>query len=333
MLPFGTHFGHSPDALLMLFMALALDAVFGEMGPLFRLAPHPVVLVGRLIGRLDKRLNKPSLPEADRKARGVVLVALMAALAVGVSLAIAFVARAVPHLWLIEVFAAATLIAQRSLFNHVDDVARALEHNGLEAGRYAVSRIVGRDPQSLDEHGVARAAIESLAENFADAVVAPAFWYVLLGLPGLVLYKTVNTLDSMVGYRNDKYRAFGWASARLDDAMNLVPARLAGLIVTLAALFAAKGRPWRALKTMITDARHHKSPNSGWPEAAMAGALDLALGGPRKYPGLVVDEKWIGRGRARATVADMDRALHLFSAACLIHAGLVILLLWVQAAL
>lgn len=331
MLPFGTHFGTAPDALLLLFMALAVDAVFGEMGPLFRLLPHPVVLLGRMIAALDKRLNKPSLPESDRRLRGVVLVVLVAAVALGIGGAIAFVARAVPHLWLIEVFAAAVLIAQRALFEHVDDVARALQHNGLEAGRYAVSRIVGRDPQSLDAHGVCRAAIESLAENFSDAVVAPAFWYAIGGLPGLLLYKTVNTLDSMVGYRNDKYRAFGWASARLDDVLNLIPARLAGLIIALAALFAARGNPIRALVTMVRDARNHKSPNSGWPEAAMAGALGLALGGPRKYPGLVVDEKWIGAGRARAEFTDIDRALHLFSAACLVNAGLVILVLWAQA--
>ncbi|MBC7906576.1 MAG: cobalamin biosynthesis protein [Rhodospirillaceae bacterium] len=333
MLPFGTHFGHAPDALFMLFMAIAVDAVLGDMPWLFRWLPHPVVVIGRMIGRLDRRLNKPTLPDADRKLRGVVLVALMVTGALAVGGAIAFVARAVPHVWLLEVLVAAILIAQRGLFEHVDDVARALQHNGLEAGRYAVSRIVGRDPQSLDQHGVARAAIESLAENFADAVVAPVFWYVLFGLPGLLLYKTVNTLDSMVGYRNDKYRAFGWASARLDDWLNLVPARLSGLILSLAALFATKGRPWRALRTMVTDSRHHKSPNSGWPEAAMAGALDLALGGPRKYPGLVVDEKWIGAGRARAEVADIDRALHLFSAACLIDAGLVILLMWAQVAI
>lgn len=331
MLPFGTHFGTAPDALFLLFMALAVDAVFGEMGPLFRLLPHPVVLLGRMIAALDKRLNKPSLPDSDRRLRGVVLVVLMAVLALGIGGAIAFIARAMPHLWLIEVFAAAVLIAQRALFDHVDDVARALQHNGLEAGRYAVSRIVGRDPQSLDAHGVCRAAIESLAENFSDAVVAPAFWYVIGGLPGLLLYKTVNTLDSMVGYRNDKYRAFGWASARLDDVLNLIPARLAGLIIALAALFAARGNPIRAIGTMVRDARNHKSPNSGWPEAAMAGALGLALGGPRKYPGLVVDEKWIGSGRARAEFTDIDRALHLFSAACLVNAGLVILVLWVQA--
>lgn len=331
MLPLGTHFGHAPDALLMLFMALAVDAVLGDMPWLFRRLRHPVVVIGQAIAKLDRRLNKPERSEADRKARGIVLVVLVGGGAVLVGTALAFVARAVPHFWLIEVFAAATLIAQRGLFEHVHDVARALEDNGLEAGRFAVSRIVGRDPQSLDEHGIARAAIESLAENFSDAVVAPAFWYLLLGLPGLMLYKAVNTLDSMVGYRNDKYRAFGWASARLDDVLNLVPARLAGAIVALAALFAAKGKPLAAFWTMLTDARNHKSPNSGWPEAAMAGALDLALGGPRKYPGLVVDEKWIGRGRARAGVADIDRALHLFTAACLIHAGLVVAVLWVQA--
>ena len=333
MLPFGTHFGSAPDALFILFMALAVDAVLGEMPWLFRWLPHPVVVMGRAIGRLDKRLNKPALPESDRKMRGVVLVALMALGALLAGGGVAFVARTVPHFWLIEVFVAAMLIAQRGLFEHVDDVARALEHKGLEAGRYAVSRIVGRDPQSLDEYGVARAAIESLAENFSDAVVAPVFWYLLLGLPGLVLYKAVNTLDSMVGYRNDKYRAFGWASARLDDVMNIVPARLAGFVLAFAALFAARGKPLRAIRTMFADARHHKSPNSGWPEAAMAGALDLALGGPRRYPGLVVDEKWIGQGRARAGVADIDRALHLFSAACLINAGLVILILWAQVAL
>lgn len=331
MLPLFTQFGHAPDALLLLVMALALDAAFGEMGPLFRLVPHPVVVIGRAIAQLDRRLNKPERSASDRKLRGIVTVVVMVGAALLAGAAIAFVARTIPHFWLVEVFAAATLVAQRGLFQHVRDVARALDDQGLEAGRHAVARIVGRDPQSLDEHGVARAAIESLAENFSDAVVAPVFWYVLAGLPGLLIYKTVNTLDSMVGYRNDKYRSFGWASARLDDMLNWLPARLAGLIIALAALVAARGRPVASLRTMLADAGHHRSPNSGWPEAAMAGALDLALGGPRKYPGLVVDEKWIGQGRARAGVADIDRALHLFVAACLVDAGLVVLVLWVQA--
>ncbi|MGE4280302.1 MAG: adenosylcobinamide-phosphate synthase CbiB [Magnetospirillum sp.] len=331
MLPFFTQFGHAPDGLFLLFLALALDAVMGDMKWLFRLIPHPVVVIGRLIAKLDRKLNRPERGDKARKQRGIVLVVIMVSGAALIGAVISFVARVLPHAWLFEVFFAATLLAQRGLFEHVDDVARALQHKGLEAGRYAVSRIVGRDPASLDEHGVSRAAIESLAENFSDAVVAPTFWYALFGLPGILVYKTVNTLDSMVGYRNDKYRAFGWASARLDDVLNYIPARLAGLIVTLAALVAARGNPIRALTTMFRDARHHPSPNSGWPEAAMAGALGLALGGPRKYPGLVVDQKWIGQGRARTTFADIDRALHLFSAACLMNAGLVTLVWWAQA--
>ncbi len=331
MLPFGTQFGHAPDALFLLFMALAVDALLGEMRWLFRFLPHPVVMIGTMISGLEKRLNRPSLADGERRWRGVVLVVLVVGSAALIGGIISFLARAIPHFWLVEVFAAAILLAQRGLFEHVDDVARALQHGGLEAGRYAVSRIVGRDPNSLDQHGVARAAIESLAENFSDAVVAPTIWYILLGLPGLAMYKAINTLDSMVGYRNERYRSFGWASARLDDVANLIPARLSGVILCLAALFAAKGNPFRAFATMITDARHHRSPNSGWPEAAMAGALGLALGGPRKYPGLVVDEKWIGKGRAKAEVKDMDRALHLFSAACALNAGMVVGLLWLQA--
>ncbi|RAU23141.1 cobalamin biosynthesis protein CobD [Paramagnetospirillum kuznetsovii] len=331
MFPLFTHFGHAPDALLLLVMAIGLDAALGEMGPLFRLIPHPVVMIGRTIGALDKRLNKPDRSETDRRFRGFLLALGMAVLALAVGGVISFLARVLPHFWLAEVFVAATLLAQRSLFQHVRDVAKALGDNGLEAGRYAVSRIVGRDPQSLDEYGVARAAIESLAENFADGVVAPVFWYVLLGLPGLLLYKTVNTLDSMVGYRNDKYRAFGMASARLDDVLNLIPARIAALLLALAAPFVTKGKPVAALITMVRDSRHHRSPNSGWPEAAAAGALGLALGGPRKYPGLTVDENWIGAGRARATVADITRALHLFAVACVMDAGLVVLVLWLQA--
>ncbi|MDO8607784.1 MAG: adenosylcobinamide-phosphate synthase CbiB [Phaeospirillum sp.] len=330
MFPLFMHFGHAPDPLLLLFMAIALDAALGEMGWLFHLIPHPVVMIGRTIALLDKRLNKPERSDRDRRWRGIMLALGMSALAVAIGGAIAFLARALPHFWLVEVFIAATLLAQRSLFEHVHDVAVALAANGIEAGRYAVSRIVGRDPQSLDEYGVARAAIESLAENFADGVVAPVFWYAVAGLPGLMLYKTTNTLDSMVGYRNDRYRAFGMASARLDDLLNLVPARLAGLMLALAAPFVPKGKPVAALTTMIADARHHRSPNSGWPEAAAAGALGLALGGPRKYPGLVVDEKWIGSGRARAGITDIHRALHLFTVACVLNTGAVILVLWLQ---
>jgi adenosylcobinamide-phosphate synthase len=320
-----------PFGLIVLFAALALDALAGEMGWLFRVLPHPVVIIGNAVANLERRLNRAELPEGDRRMRGVVTAALVVGGAALAGAGIAFVARAIPHGWLLEVFVAATLLAQRSLFDHVAAVAVALDAEGLAGGRQAVARIVGRDPDSLDEHGVARAGIESLAENFSDAVVAPVFWYALLGLPGMLAYKAANTLDSMVGYRNDRYLAFGWASARLDDVMNLVPARLSGVLIAAAALFAPRGRPLVALTTMVRDSGHHRSPNSGWPEAAMAGALGLALGGPRRYPGVVVDEPWMGRGNPKAGIADIRRALVVFAAACALDAGLVALALWLSA--
>jgi len=320
-------FGHVPDPLVLLFMAIAVDAALGDMPWLFRLIPHPVVVIGTAIGRLEQRLNRPDRSERARLWRGAVVTVALVLAALAVGTLVSFLARAIPHGWLAEVFFAGVLLAQRSLFEHVHDVAVALRDTGLEAGRYAVSRLVGRDPSTLDAHGVIRAAIESLAENFSDGVVAPVFWYALLGLPGLLAYKTVNTLDSMIGYRSDRYRAFGKVAARLDDAMNLIPARLAGLLLVLATPFVPKGRPLGALVTMLRDARKHRSPNSGWPEAACAGALDLALGGPRRYPGNVTVDVWIGRGRARADLADLHRALHLFTVGCVLDAGLVVLIL------
>ena len=190
----------------------------------------------------------------------------------------------------------------------------ALAQGGVPAGREAVRHIVGRDPASLDRHGVARAAIESLAENFGDGVVAPVFWYLVLGLPGLFAYKAANTLDSMIGHRTPHYRAFGWAAARFDDLLNLAPARLGGLLLAAAALFARDARPDRALWVMLRDARKHRSPNAGWPEGAMAGALGLALAGPRRYAEGMVSDPWVGDGTARAGVGDIARALRLFHA-------------------
>jgi adenosylcobinamide-phosphate synthase len=218
------------------------------------------------------------------------------------------------------------LVAQRSLYDHVFAVCRALESGGVAAGRAAVSRIVGRDPNSLDEYAVARAGIESLFENFSDGVVAPAFWYLLLGLPGLFAYKAVNTLDSMIGHRSPRYLDFGAFAARLDTAANYLPARLSGLIVVAAALVVPQGSPRAALKITLRDARKHRSVNAGWPEGAAAGALGLALAGPRRYGADLVNDPWIGDGRARATPSDMRRALYLFVAACLLQAGLIAVL-------
>jgi adenosylcobinamide-phosphate synthase len=203
-------------------------------------------------------------------------------------------------------------------------VAQALDAGGLFAGRAAVSRIVGRDPESLDEHGVARAAIESLAENFSDGVVAPALYYALFGLPGIFVYKTANTLDSMIGHKTPRHLHFGWAAARLDDLLNLVPARLSGLFLAAAALVTREAQALPALRTMLRDAKKHRSPNAGWPEAAAAGALGLALAGPRRYHGYVVDDPWLGDGHARATSLDIVRALRLYLAACVLQATLIL---------
>ncbi len=223
---------------------------------------------------------------------------------------------------------ASTLPAQRSLHDHVAAVAGALRA-GLPEGRLAVAQIVGRDPDQLDEAGVARAAIESLAENFSDGIVAPAFWGALFGLPGMAAYKAVNTLDSMIGHRTPRHERFGWASARLDDWLNLVPSRLSALWLLLAALLlpgAAAGPAWRAV---WRDARHHRSPSAGWPEAAMAGALGLRIAGPRAYHGVLSTDGWMGNGRAGATAADIGRALRLYRVACVIQwvviAGLAVI--------
>ncbi len=309
--------------LVHLFLALLLDAAVGDPPLLWRIVPHPVALVGRLIAFFDRRLNRADRGDGARRLRGIFTVLAVAAVAAAAGLVLGWIAAHLRAGAAIEIIAMAILIAQRSLYDHVAQVARALEEGGVEAGRTAVARIVGRSPESLDEHGVARGAIESLAENFSDGVVAPAFWTILFGLPGLFVYKAVNTMDSMIGHRTPQYRAFGWAAARLDDVLNLVPARLAGLLIALAAPLTPTARARPALVTMLRDAARHRSPNAGWPEAAMAGALRLALAGPRRYPGLVVDAPWIGDGRARATAADIYRALALYVRAGMLHGGLV----------
>ncbi len=320
MLLFGSA---APDPLLLLFCALALDALLGDMPAALARVAHPVVLIGRCVQWFDKRLNRERRGEKVRLVRGVLTVAMLVAGAAASGLALAVVLRSVRFGWAVEILLVAVLLAQRSLFDHVAAVRDALERRGLAGGREAVSHIVGRDPQSLDEHGVARAAIESLAENFSDGVVAPALSYALFGLPGILVYKTANTLDSMIGHRTPRYLHFGRAAARLDDLLNLVPARLSGMLLAAAALAtpAAHGPP--AFRIMLRDARKHRSPNAGWPEAATAGALDLALAGPRRYHGQVVNDPWLGDGRARATAADINRALRLYATACLIQAGLV----------
>jgi adenosylcobinamide-phosphate synthase len=311
------------NPLLLLAAGLAVDAWFGDMPAIFAWIPHPIALAGRAAAYLDRKLNRAIRSDASRRVRGVIAVVLLVGGAAALGFAIAQMCRGSLAGAAVEILLIALLVAQRSLFEHVADVARALADGGLAAGRDAVRHIVGRDATSLDMHGVARAAIESLAENFSDGVVAPVFWYLVLGLPGLFAYKMANTLDSMVGHRTPHYRAFGWAAARFDDLANLVPARISGLLIAAAALFARGGRPARALAIMLRDGSRHRSPNAGWPEGAMAGALGLALAGPRRYADGVVADPWVGEGTARAAPADIARALVLYKHACLVEWGLV----------
>ena len=318
-----TYAGHGAETIGLLLLALLLDAVFGELPWLFRFLPHPVVLIGRTIGFIDRQLNRIERSNRSRLIRGGLVVVLLVTLAAAIGTAIHWVAVTIPFGWFFELLVMTTLVAQRSLYDHVAAVRSALDTSGLAGGRQAVAHIVGRDPNALDEHGVCRAAIESLAENFSDGVVAPVLWTLAFGLPGLLAYKTINTLDSMIGHKTPRYLYFGRVAARLDDAANWIPARISGLILVLAAAIAPGARPLAALRTMWSDAGKHKSPNAGWPEAAVAGALDLALAGPRRYPEMVVNDPWIGSGRARATTADIGAALRLYVIACIIDAALV----------
>lgn len=312
------------DPAFVLLIALGLDVVLGDFNRLLFIIPHPVVLIGRTIGWAEIRLNRAYRSEQDRLVRGAFLTLGLIVVTATLGLVIHVLAQANLVFLCLEILLIYTLIAQRSLFDHVKAVADALEHGGLAAGREMVARIVGRDVQQLDESGVARAAIESCAENFSDGVVAPLFWTVLFGLPGLMVYKTVNTLDSMIGYRSPRYLYFGRFAARLDDVLNWIPARLSGLTLVLASRLTAKGNARQALITIKNDARRHPSPNSGWPEAAMAGALGLALGGPRSYGSAPAEGQWIGKGRTVAVTADVRHALSLYIIACLINAALAV---------
>jgi adenosylcobinamide-phosphate synthase len=313
------------------FLALMIEAVVGYPDRLVHAIGHPVIWIGRLIGALDRALNREGMSDARRHAAGVAALVII----VGVSAAIALaLERGLVHLPFGLLWAgilASTLIAQRSLYDHVWRVAEALETKSLAAAREAVAQIVGRDPDALDEAGIARAAIESLAENFSDGVVAPAFWLAAAGLAGGAVYKAINTADSMIGHRTPRYRAFGLAAARLDDLVNLPASRLAALLIVAAAAIGGKGTA-EASRAVLRDARRHRSPNAGYPEAAMAGALGLALAGPRVYGGVKVEDALMGRGRRDTTAADIGAALALYrrADALLIGlAGLLALLAWI----
>ena len=299
----------------MALAALLAEAAIGYPAFVYRAIGHPVTWMGALLSALESRFNRTNLPAGWRRLLGFLTLASLLGVTGSAAIALdrAFTFGLIGTGLL--VLGAGSLLAQRSLHDHVRAVADALDRDGLAAGRGAVSMIVGRNPNRLDEAGVARAAIESLAENFSDGIVAPAFWLAVAGLPGAAIYKAANTADSMIGHRTPRYAAFGWAAARFDDAINLPASRLAAcfLVVGAAAIGASPGG---ALRAVWRDASRHRSPNAGWPEAAMAGALGLKLAGPRVYGEETVDDAFMGDGRRDANAADIRRALRLFRAAC-----------------
>lgn len=303
---------------IVLAAALAVEAAAGYPDQLYARVRHPVVWIGALIDRLDGMLNHDDAPEWRRRMAGVLALGVLLAVVGTAASVVAGICRWLPLGGLWEAVLASSLLAQRSLYDHVSAVAAGLRTGGLAGGRAAVGRIVGRDPATLDEPAVARAAIESLAENFSDGVVAPAFWLLVGGLPGIAMYKAINTADSMIGHRTRRHEAFGWASARLDDLVNLPGSRLAAVLLTAAAAFTDGASPQRAWNSVRKDAARHRSPNAGWPEAAMAGALDLRLGGPRTYGGTRVMDAWLGPGRTAATPGDIASALALYRGACIV---------------
>ena len=302
-------------SVALAFLAMLIELCIGYPQPLTRTIGHPVSWIGGLIGELDRVLNRAAADPTTRRFAGAIAVLIVIVTVGLIALVIERVLLFLPLGIFLVALATSSLIAQRSLYRHVADVATALETNDLEAGRTAVSHIVGRDIAALDAAGVARAAIESLAENFSDAVVAPVFWLAIAGLPGAALYKAINTADSMIGHRTDRYAAFGWAAARLDDLVNLPASRLSALLLIAAAALRRDAAAVEAWNAVWIDAPRHRSPNAGYPEAAVAGALGLSLAGPRVYGGVRVEDAAMGGGRWDATAADIRRALKLYCTA------------------
>ena len=290
----------------VLVVAMLLDAIMGEPKWLWSRVPHPAVAMGRLLDFLDQRLNKGR----NRKAKGV--ICLLVLVLVGAALGTALGTLGA----LVEIICVAILIAQRSLVEHVQAVAAGLRVD-IKQGRTAVAMIVSRETAQMDESQIARAAVESGAENLSDGVIAPAFWFLIAGLPGVIIYKFVNTADSMIGYRTEKYEAFGWAAARCDDLLNLIPARLTALLIALPS--------WQLDAASIrADALLHRSPNAGWPEAAMSRALGIALSGPRTYDGITRQFSWVNAaGRRALTAQDIDTSVTMLWKAWGLMFGLV----------
>ena len=314
----------------MTYVTLAVIAVFierflGYPPYVLKHIGHPVQWIGSLISVLDSKLNTERQDVAEARLRGVLALAALLCSTALPAWMLANILQRFTYGGMIEALLATAFIAQKSLREHVTDVAHALS-SSLSEGRHAVAKIVGRETAALDESGVTKAALESLAENTADGIVAPVFWFALFGLPGIVAYKAINTADSMIGHRSERYLHFGWASAKLDDLVNLPASRACALLFAGAAFFNAPKATEKALKAAWQDAAKHRSPNAGWPESAMAGALGLRFGGPRAYDGDVLDLPWMGDGREKLNRRDIADGLLLYDKALWIMLALLVTL-------
>jgi adenosylcobinamide-phosphate synthase len=308
------------ETLVLASLALWIENLVGYPRAFYDRVGHPVEWIGRLITALENQLNRPADSDSDRRWKGVLAVAALIVVTVVPALLLQFGLAHLPFGWLINVFLATTLLAQKSLRDHVRAVAFTLGVS-LENARVETAKIVGRDVRTLDESGLSKAALESLAENASDGIVAPALWYGIFGLPGLVFYKVINTADSMIGHKSERYFQFGWAAARLDDLINLPGSRLCGLLFAAAARFTSREAARQSLSAMRRDARLHQSPNAGWPEAAMAGALGLKFGGPRQYDGEQVNLPYMGDGRSEMGASDIECGLRMFERSMIILAA------------
>jgi adenosylcobinamide-phosphate synthase len=305
------------NSLALAALVLLVEGFVGYPPALYKLIGHPVEWIGKLITYLDDSLNDSKAPGDSQRQQGILALALLC-IAVGLpAWIIAKLLAQFSYGWIVNVALATAFVAQKSLRDHVSAVSRALGQS-LDAAQKEVGKIVGRDPEALDESGISKAALESLAENTADGITAPIFWYALAGLPGLVIYKAINTADSMIGHKSKKHLHFGWAAAKFDDLINLPASRITGLLFAAAAWITSKENAKSALRSMWRDAGKHQSPNAGWPEAAMAGALNLRFGGPRKYNEELVDLPFMGDGREVVTPADIGRGIEIYDRAMVI---------------
>lgn len=311
----------APSALAVASIALLVDALLAGVPGLRGALRAPATAMDAIVGWFDAKLNRPRRDAASLGLRSAIVVLFLAGPAAVVGLALVRLAESVPHGWIIEVAAATSLLAGRRAFDLAHAVGRALRRHGAVAGRAALGREARYDTTQLDEHAIARGVIENCAARSCDGVIAPVFWFLILGLPGMCAYRAVNVAANRIGVPTARHAAFGFVAARLDQVLNALPAPICGLLLAIATAFVPGARPARALRLMTSGPRWLASPAAQWTEAAFAGALDLSLAGPRRYADGVVSGPWIGRGRSRATPGDVARAGFLFAVAYVLTTG------------